>query len=243
MIKFEHVEKAYDGKPVLTDFNLEIPAGEFLTVVGTSGAGKTTIMRMVNGLLLPDRGRVLVNGKNVSETDLVALRRNIGYSIQGNALFPHLTAGENIAFVLDLLGESREVKDQVIKEKLALVGLPLELKDKYPDQLSGGQAQRVGIARSLAADPEILLMDEPFGAVDAITRNQLQYELKKLQQEMQKTIMFITHDISEALKLGSRVLVINAGKIEQLATPQEILAHPASSFVEQLLKFSNVSLN
>lgn len=241
MIEYKDISKSYGDKKILQGFNLTIAAGDFLTIVGTSGSGKTTLLKMINGLVQPDQGQILINGQDIQGQDLIQLRRKIGYSIQGNVLFPHLTVADNIAYVLDLQKQDPAEIDQIVDEKLAMLGLDKELKGRYPTELSGGQAQRVGIARSLAASPDILLMDEPFGAVDAITRYQLQKELKKLHQENKMTIVFITHDIAEALKLGSQVLVLDQGRIQQAAPPQEILQQPATDFVRDLLDIAGVS--
>lgn len=234
LISFQNVSKSYDGKVVLEQFSLDIHKGEFITVIGTSGCGKTTALKMINGLLIPTNGRVLVNNMNVSETDPITLRRKIGYVIQNIGLFPHLTIEKNIGYVLNLQHTpKKQVKTRVL-ELVQLVGLPETVLDRYPSELSGGQNQRVGIARALASHPEIMLMDEPFGAVDGITRRKLQKEFKKLQQEMQTTVFFITHDIQEALELGTRVLVMDQGKIIQIGTPTEIVEKPKTDFVAQL---------
>ena len=236
IIEFEHVSKAYDGKVVLNDFNLAIEKGVFLTIVGASGGGKTTVLKMVNGLLLPDSGIVRVGGKNIQEMDLIQLRRNIGYAIQGSVLFPHMTVAENIAYVPNLLNKSDKARTQTAVDKwLGIVGLDRSLLARYPAELSGGQQQRVGIARALAASPEILLMDEPFGAVDALTRADLQKEIARIHRETSITVLFVTHDISEALRLGTQVLVMAEGRIQQYAPPAEILRAPANDFVRQLV--------
>lgn len=235
MIEYINISKKYNEKAVIEDFNLKIKDGEFITILGTSGSGKTTVMKMINGLVKPDIGSILVDGKNIETEDLIALRRKIGYSIQGNILFPHMSVFENIAYVLRLENRSEEEIKKIVQEKLEMVQLPLEIKDRYPDELSGGQQQRVGIARALAASPNIVLMDEPFGAVDVITRDQLQHELKELHNKTKITVVFITHDVIEALKLGDRVLILDQGKIQQLGTPQEIISNPANSFVKRLI--------
>ncbi|WP_164828483.1 ABC transporter ATP-binding protein, partial [Streptococcus sp. DD11] len=232
---------AYGDKEILKDFSLKIEEGDFLTIVGRSGSGKTTLLKMVNGLVKPDQGQVLVKGQDIEGQDLIQLRRQIGYAIQGNVLFPHMTVAENIAYVLRLQGQKEEQIAAIVEQKLAMLDLEADLKDRYPAELSGGQAQRVGIARSLGANPSILLMDEPFGAVDAITRYQLQRELKKLYQTNQMTVVFITHDITEALKLGSKVLVLDNGQIQQFASPMEIQQQPANDFVRDLLDIAGVS--
>ncbi|EKY20036.1 ABC transporter ATP-binding protein [Capnocytophaga sp. oral taxon 326] len=235
MITFSHIHKNYNGKEIIADFNLTIESGTFLTIIGTSGSGKTTVLKMINGLVLPDKGEIYIDGKNILEEDLIALRRNIGYVIQGNILFPHLTVAENIAYVLRLKNYSKTDITHIVTEKLQQVNLPPELANRFPHQLSGGQQQRVGIARALAASPSIILMDEPFGALDIITRQQLQRELKVLHQLSGATIVFVTHDIAEALTLGTKVLVLDKGIIQQYDTPEMIKQHPANEFVRQLV--------
>jgi osmoprotectant transport system ATP-binding protein len=235
-IEYRHVTKAYGEKVVLSDFNLSVRRGEFLTIVGSSGCGKTTALKMVNRLIEPTSGDVLVNGTNVRDTDPIALRRNIGYAIQGSVLFPHMTVEENVSYVPNLLnkGDQRRT-EQAVSKWMGIVGLPDDLLERYPAELSGGQQQRVGIARALAASPDILLMDEPFGAVDEITRGQLQVEIARIHRECGITVLFVTHDIGEALRLGTRVLVMDAGAIQQYATPAEILARPVNDFVARLV--------
>lgn len=238
MIRFEHVNKSFGNEQVLIDFNLEIPEGEFLTVIGRSGCGKTTMLRMINGLHTPDSGRVLVQEKNVAETDLIALRRSIGYVIQNKGLFPHMTVSENITYVPVISGKKDKLENRRLAVRLLkTVGLPEEMADRYPSELSGGQQQRVGIARALAADAKILLMDEPFGALDEITKRAMQNEMLSLQKLLHMTIVFITHDIREAMKLGDRVLVMEKGRIAQLGTPREIQEHPADDFVRELTQW------
>ena len=238
MIRFEHVNKSFGNEQVLIDFNLEIPEGEFLTVIGRSGCGKTTMLRMINGLHTPDSGRVLVQEKNVAETDLIALRRSIGYVIQNKGLFPHMTVSENITYVPVISGKKDKLENRRLAVRLLkTVGLPEEMADRYPSELSGGQQQRVGIARALAADAKILLMDEPFGALDEITKRAMQNEMLSLQKQLHMTIVFITHDIREAMKLGDRVLVMEKGRIAQLGTPREIQEHPAEDFVRELTQW------
>ena len=234
-IEFRHICKSYGDKAVLDDFNLSIEAGEFVTIIGSSGCGKTTALKLVNSLLTPDAGAVLINGEDIAGMDQVQLRRNIGYAIQGSVLFPHMTVEQNIAYVPGLLNRRDRQKTRAAVDKwMGIVGLDPELKSRYPAELSGGQQQRVGIARALAASPAILLMDEPFGAVDGITRGQLQNELQRIHRQTGITVLFVTHDIAEALKLGTRVLVLDAGGIQQFAPPQELLQHPATGFVRRL---------
>ncbi|MDB8697676.1 ABC transporter ATP-binding protein [[Ruminococcus] gnavus] len=238
MIRFEHVNKSFGAEKVLVDFSLHIEEGEFLTVIGRSGCGKTTMLRMINGLQIPDSGKVLVEGQDVAKADLIALRRRIGYVIQNKGLFPHMTVEENITYVPVISGK----KDKQENRKLALrllqtVGLAQEMADRYPAELSGGQQQRVGIARALAADAKILLMDEPFGALDEITKRAMQDEMLSLQKKLHMTIVFITHDIREAMKLGDRVLVMEKGRIAQIGMPQEIREYPADDFVRELTQW------
>lgn len=235
IIEFEHVRKSYGEKTVLNDFSLAVAPGDFVTIVGASGGGKTTVLKMVNGLLTPDAGTIRVMGRDIREMDLIQLRRNIGYAIQGSVLFPHMTVAENIAYVPNLLNKKDKARTNAAVAKwLAIVGLDEELLQRYPAELSGGQQQRVGIARALAASPEILLMDEPFGAVDEITRASLQQEITRIHRETGIAVLFVTHDIGEALRLGTRVLVMADGEIQQYATPEEILRAPATDFVRQL---------
>lgn len=241
VIRFDRVCKSFDGHPVLREFSLEVERGTFLTVIGRSGCGKTTALRLVNGLIRADSGQVLVRGQDAAQTDPVALRRGIGYTIQNVGLFPHMTVEKNIAYVPSLSGSPQwkgEERRRRASELLRTVGLEPGLASRYPRELSGGQRQRVGIARALAAQPDILLMDEPFGAVDEITRRQLQDELLRLHQERGITILFVTHDIEEALKLGTRVLVMEEGAATQYDAPSAVIAAPATPFVAQLVRRS-----
>ena len=241
IIRFDHVCRSFDGRPVLQDLSLSIERGTFLTVIGRSGCGKTTALRLVNGLISADSGRVLVQGKDVADTDPAALRRGIGYAIQNVGLFPHMTVEKNIAYEPAISkspfwkGAERRRR---AAELLQSVGLEPDLAGRYPRELSGGQRQRVGIARALAAQPDILLMDEPFGAVDEITRRQLQDEILRLHQERGITILFVTHDIEEALKLGTRVLVMEEGRVVQFAPPSTVMDSPATPFAAQLVRRS-----
>lgn len=235
-IEFKHVKKVYGEKVIIDDFNLKITPGEFLTVVGSSGCGKTTILKMINGLIIPDEGQVLVHDQCTQAVDLIELRRGIGYAIQGSVLFPHMTVAQNIAYVPNLLNKNDKKRTyEALSKWMKIVGLDEELIHRYPSELSGGQ-QRVGIARALAASPDILLMDEPFGAVDEITRSTLQDEILRIHHQENITIIFVTHDINEALKLGSRVMVMDQGKVVQLASPREILEHPKTEFVRRLVQ-------
>jgi osmoprotectant transport system ATP-binding protein len=233
MIRLEAVTKRYGDAVAVHELDLEVPAGEICVLVGPSGCGKTTTMKMINRLVEPTSGRIFVDGEDVTHVDPVQLRRRIGYVIQQVGLFPHQSVAANIATVPKLLGWDRKRISARIDELLELVGLPpAEYRDRWPDQLSGGQRQRVGVARALAADPPVLLMDEPFGAIDPITRDRLQQEFLRLQAEVRKTIVFVTHDIDEAVKLGDQIAVLREGGVlEQVGEPAEVLAHPSSAFV------------
>lgn len=236
IIEFKNIKKSYSEKTVIKNLNLSIESGEFVTIIGSSGCGKTTVLKMVNGLITPTEGDILVDGENIKEKNLTVLRRNIGYAIQGSVLFPHMTVGQNISYVPNLLNKKdKEKTKSAVSKWIKIVGLDEKIIDRYPSELSGGQQQRVGIARALAASPSILLMDEPFGAVDEITREQLQNELKQIHEETGITILFVTHDISEALKLGTKVLVMDNGEVQQYAEPQELLRNPATEFVSRLV--------
>ena len=236
MIQLEHVTKSFGENCVLDDFSLQVREGEFLTAIGKSGCGKTTMLKLINGLLAPDSGQIIVEGKNLAETDLVALRRRIGYVIQNGGIFPHMTVEKNITYVPVISGRKNKTENRRLALRLLrTVGLEEEMADRYPAELSGGQQQRVGIARALAADPRILLMDEPFEALDEITRQTMQDEILRLQKELKLTIVFITHDIREAMTLGDRILVIEQGKVRQLDTPEQIRKHPADAFVQELV--------
>ncbi|MFZ0492993.1 MAG: ABC transporter ATP-binding protein [Acidimicrobiia bacterium] len=238
MIRLDHVSKVFPGseKPAVGDLSFEIPAGEIVVLVGPSGCGKTTTLKMINRLIEPTSGEIWIDGVKASAEDPHLLRRKIGYVIQQVGLFPHRTIVQNIATVPSLLGWERERIEPRVSQLIELVGLEPEVGDRYPAELSGGQQQRVGVARALAADPPVLLMDEPFGAVDPIVRARLQDELKLLQARLQKTIVFVTHDIDEAISLGDRVALLNVGGVlEQYAPPEEILRAPANDFVVEFL--------
>ena len=235
IIRLEHVTKSFDGQKVLDDLSLSVNEGEFLTVIGRSGCGKTTMLRLINGLQKPDSGKVYVEGEDVDNTDLIALRRRIGYVIQNKGLFPHMTVEKNISYVPVISGKkNKEENHRQALRLLKLAGLEESMAGRYPSELSGGQQQRVGIARALSSDAKILLMDEPFGALDEITKRAMQDEVLSLQAQLHMTIVFITHDIREAMKLGDRVLVMEQGKIAQLDTPEMILRCPADDFVRDL---------
>ena len=235
-VRFEHVTVRYDGSKALDDLNITIDEGEFLTIIGRSGCGKTTTLRLINGLLSPDEGRVLVGGQDVAKADLIQLRRGIGYAIQDVGLFPHMTVRENIAYVPSLSHSwTRTETKERVEALLKTVGMDAAMARRYPHELSGGQRQRVGIARALAAEPRILLMDEPFGAVDEITRRALQEEIAGLWQKLGITIIFVTHDIGEAMRLGSKMLVMDAGRVLQYDTPEAICKNPADDTVRALV--------
>ncbi len=238
IIEYRNIGKAYNGNYVLRNFNLSINEGDFICIVGTSGSGKTTVLKMINGLLKPDEGEIIISGKNILNDDIISLRRKIGYAIQGNGLFPHMTVAENIGYVPRLEKKEDKAVNEIIDKMLHLVGLPLDMKEKYPNELSGGQQQRVGIARAYANSPLILLMDEPFGAVDSITRYQLQKDLKEIHKHTNCTIVFITHDIYEAFKMGTHILVMDKGEIQQYGTKDEVWNNPSNSFVKRLIEMT-----
>jgi osmoprotectant transport system ATP-binding protein len=237
VVSFHNVIKQYGGADAaVAGVTLDIPRGRFVVLVGPSGSGKTTLLKCVNRLSDVTSGRIVVDGEDVAAVDPVALRRRIGYVIQQVGLFAHMTVAENIAVVPSLLGWDKARTDARVDELLDLVHLePARYRARYPAQLSGGQAQRVGLARALAADPQILLMDEPFGAIDAIERARLQDELAELQSRLRKSVLFVTHDVDEALRLADLVVVMRAGRVEQAGTPLELLTGPANAFVAALL--------
>jgi osmoprotectant transport system ATP-binding protein len=236
MIVFKDISKEYEGFKALKNINLEIKDGELLVIIGPSGSGKTTTMKMINRLIEPTNGSILINDKCIREQNPVLLRRDIGYVIQQIGLFPHMTIGENVALVLKLKKEDPTKYKGKIDELLDMVGLdPKIYRDRYPSELSGGQQQRVGVVRALAADPSIILMDEPFSALDPISREQLQDDLEKLHEEIKKTIVFVTHDMDEALKIADRICIMKDGEIVQLDTPERILRHPANEFVRSFI--------
>jgi len=233
MIEFRSVAKRFpDGTLAVDDFSLVLPSRQTTVFVGSSGCGKTTLLRMINRMVEPSSGEVEIDGESVLGKDPVALRRSIGYVMQNSGLMPHFTVIDNVATVLRLVGMSRRAAHERARELLEVVGLDLALADRYPSQLSGGQQQRVGVARGLAADPNILLMDEPFGAVDPIVRADLQQELIRLQRDLDKTVVFVTHDIDEAFLLGDQVVILDKGaRVVQVGSPSEIIENPADDFV------------
>lgn len=243
MIRFQDINKRFgDGQNVVADFNLEIDRGQFVVLIGPSGSGKTTTMKMINRLVEPTNGLIYIDGKNHKEIPAVELRRKIGYVIQQVGLFPHMTISENISLVPRLRGEDPTKFGDRVDELLSLVNLePADYRDRYPNQLSGGQQQRVGVIRALAADPPIILMDEPFSALDPLTREQLQEELVRLQSEVKKTIVFVTHDMDEALKLADLVVLMRDGRIEQAAPGDDILRDPANDFVKSFIGQGRIS--
>ena len=237
-VSYQHVTKRYpgQGEPAIHDLSLEVEAGEICVLVGPSGSGKTTALRMVNRTVEITDGDILIGGTSVRERDPAELRREMGYVIQQIGLFPHRTIGENIETVPRLLGWDRAEARKRADELLDLIGLGSSLRDRYPSQLSGGQQQRVGVARALAADPPVMLMDEPFGAIDPINRERLQNEFLRLQAEIRKTVLFVTHDIDEAIKMGDRIAILEeGGRLAQYATPAELLMAPANGFVEDFV--------
>ena len=235
MINYEQIAKSYQaGVNAVSEFTLSIAEGELLAIIGPSGCGKTTVLKMLNRLVEPTSGRILLKGEDIRTLDPIALRRNMGYVIQQVGLFPHMNILENITVVPDILGWPLEKQRIRAYELLELIDMnPSEFARRYPYQLSGGQQQRIGVLRALAADPAVILMDEPFGAVDPLTRTKLQQELKTLQTQLHKTILLVTHDIDEAFRLADRVLLMQGGRIVQLGRAAELLDHPATPFVRE----------
>lgn len=236
MIEFDNVSKIYNGNKVaVEDVNLSFNKGEFICLIGTSGSGKTTTMRMINRMIDPTKGTITINGEDIQKKNPVELRRQIGYVIQNIGLMPHMTIRDNITLVQRLLKVDKEEQNKTAEKMIDLVELPRDMLDRYPHELSGGQQQRIGVVRALAADQDIILMDEPFGALDPITRDSLQDLVKDLQERLGKTIVFVTHDMDEALKLANRIAIMDNGKVIQFDTPENILHAPANEFVEELL--------
>ncbi|MGK9043402.1 betaine/proline/choline family ABC transporter ATP-binding protein [Mammaliicoccus vitulinus] len=236
MLSIQDLTKVYrGGKKAVNSINMEVETGEFIAFIGTSGSGKTTALRMINRMIEPTSGTITLNGKDLSKMNSVNLRRNIGYVIQQIGLMPHMTIRENIVLVPKLLKWRKEEKEKKAKELIKLVDLPESYLDLYPTQLSGGQQQRIGVVRALAADQDIILMDEPFGALDPITRDTLQDLVKTLQQKLGKTIIFVTHDMDEAIKLADRICIMSEGEIIQFDTPNNILKNPANDFVREFI--------
>lgn len=237
MIKLRHVSKSFDGGQTyaVKDLSLSVDRGETLVLLGSSGCGKTTTLKMINRLIEPTKGVIEVGGKDVMVRNPVELRRQIGYVFQGIGLFPHMTVEQNVEIVPRLLGWPIRSRQKRMEELLNLVGLPADsFAQRFPDELSGGQQQRVGVARALAANPTYLLMDEPFGALDALTRESLQQELLGLKKQLRKTIVFVTHDLYEALLLGDRIAILHEGHLEQIGTKKDIIDAPATQFVKDL---------
>ncbi|WP_294186140.1 ABC transporter ATP-binding protein [uncultured Clostridium sp.] len=236
MIEFKNIKKSYKNSVVLEDFNLKIDKGNLVVLIGSSGCGKTTLLKMINRLIDPTAGDIFVDGKNNKDVDPIELRRSIGYVIQQTGLFPHMTVKENIEIIPKLMGRSQEAIDKKTVELFNMVGLdPEKYSDRYPVELSGGQQQRVGVARAFATDAEIILMDEPFSALDPITRTELQEQLFNIQKEYKKTIVFVTHDMDEALNLADKICILKDGKILQYDTPENILKNPAGEYVEEFV--------
>ena len=233
MIEYEHIYKSYQtGVNAVSDFTLSIAQGELLAIIGPSGCGKTTVLKMLNRLVEPTSGRILLHGQDLRSQDPIGLRRQLGYVIQQVGLFPHMTSLENITVVPDILGWPADKQRSRALELLELIDMnPADYIHRYPHQLSGGQQQRIGVLRALASDPEVILMDEPFGAVDPLTRTKLQQELKTLHGRLNKTILLVTHDIDEAFLLADRILLMREGRIIQLGTPADLAERPVSSFV------------
>jgi osmoprotectant transport system ATP-binding protein len=240
LIKFESVSKGYEnGMKIIDDLNFTIHSEEFITLIGKSGCGKTTMLKLINGLIKPDSGKIFIKGKEINQWEIIQLRRSIGYVIQQIGLFPHMSIEDNIGYVLNIQKVSKQERAKQAKELIELVGLSTDYLKKYPRELSGGQNQRVGVARALASNPDIILMDEPFGAVDDITRRVLQEEMLKLNERVKKTVVFVTHDIDEAFRLGSRIVLFDNGKIVQQGNRKEMIFNPRNKFVEDFFGTKN----
>jgi osmoprotectant transport system ATP-binding protein len=233
LIEFKNIVKKYRNKTIIKPFSIDIDAGQLVVFIGPSGCGKTTLLKMINKLIQPSAGKIFVNGKDISSIDAIELRRNIGYVIQNTGLFPHMSIRENLELIPKLKGEDPAKITQKTEELLQVVGLnPTEYLDRFPKELSGGQQQRVGVARAFSTDSDIILMDEPFSALDPVTRNSLQDELVQMQKELNKTIIFVTHDMDEAIKIADKICILKDGDILQFDTPENILKNPANEFVE-----------
>ncbi|MED3625317.1 MULTISPECIES: ABC transporter ATP-binding protein [Neobacillus] len=236
MIEFKNITKKYRSKTVINSFSLEIEAGQLVVFIGPSGCGKTTLLKMINKLIQPTSGQIFVNGSDITEMDPIELRRNIGYVIQNTGLFPHMTIKENLELIPKLKGEDPRLIEKKTNELLEMVGLdPKEYLNRYPKELSGGQQQRVGVARAFSTNSDIILMDEPFSALDPVTRSSLQDELFQMQKELNKTIIFVTHDMDEAIKIADKICILKDGDILQYDTPENILKNPANEFVAEFI--------
>lgn len=236
MIQFQNIEKKYHSKTVIRNFSLEIQKGELVVFIGPSGCGKTTLLKMINKLITPTSGSIFVNGTDIATMDTIELRRNIGYVIQNTGLFPHMSIKENLELIPKLKGEALEVIERKTEELLHMVGMnPQEYMYRFPKELSGGQQQRIGVARAFSTDSDIILMDEPFSALDPVTRASLQEELFQMQKELNKTIIFVTHDMDEAIKIADKICLLKDGNILQFDTPENILKNPKNEFVESFI--------
>lgn len=242
MIEFKNVSKTFDGVRAASDLNLHFKTGAFSVLVGTSGSGKSTTLKMINRLVEHDEGTITFAGEDIRQQPLLALRRRMGYAIQSIGLFPHWSVARNIATVPELQKWSRAKREARVDELMTLLGLDLALRDRYPHQLSGGQQQRVGVARALAADPEVLLMDEPFGALDPVTRGALQQEMVRIHKLLGRTIVLVTHDVDEALRLADHLVLMDGGKVVQQGTPLEILTRPRNDFVREFFGRSELGV-
>ncbi|MCB2293533.1 ABC transporter ATP-binding protein [Clostridium algoriphilum] len=241
MIEFKNVSKSFNGRKILNDINITIQDKELVVFIGPSGCGKTTTLKMINKLLTPTSGEIVINGEKIGDKNTIKLRRNMGYVIQQAGLLPHLTIGDNIALIPSIEKMDKDKLHTKVIELLKLVGLDPDLYiDKYPNQLSGGEQQRVGVARAFVMDPDVILMDEPFSALDPITKTQLQDEIFNIQQNYKKTIIFVTHDMDEALKLGDKICIMNGGDVVQFDTPEEILKNPINDFVRDFVGINRI---
>ncbi|XQS16907.1 ABC transporter ATP-binding protein [Citrobacter telavivensis] len=242
MIEFSHVNKAFGEHKAVSDLNLHVKEGSFSVLIGTSGSGKSTTLKMINRLVEHDSGRIRFAGEEIRSLPVLELRRRMGYAIQSIGLFPHWTVAQNIATVPQLLKWPRRKIDERVEELMALLGLEVVLRERYPHQLSGGQQQRVGVARALAADPQVLLMDEPFGALDPVTRGALQQEMTRIHRLLGRTIVLVTHDIDEALRLAEHLVLMDGGEVVQQGTPLAMLTAPANDFVQQFFGRSELGV-